>query len=73
MPNKCKRCGQDVELDEIHLFVGGEERRRQVASSIGRKVSTCGKPYTPAEIEIYKGAYSTRKNGDLVRLRESDG
>ncbi len=73
MPNNCKRCGQAVDLNEIHVFSGGERRRAAIASSLGRKTSLCGRPYTPAEIEIYRGAYTTRKNGDLVRLKESDG
>ncbi len=73
MPNNCKRCGQDIDLNEIHVFHGGEKRRAAIAGSLGRKTSLCGKPYTAAEIQIYKGAYSTRKNGDLVRLKESDG
>lgn len=40
----CRRCGRETEPNEIHLFRGGEERRRAVEEGFKTKVTLCTNP-----------------------------
>ncbi len=56
---KCKRCGMEVEKNEIHIFNGGEARRLSIETASRCKTSLCGKPvdelfYEPITFEEAK-------------------
>ncbi len=40
----CKRCGKEMELNEIHIFRGGEDRRLILEKYYQTKVSLCTNP-----------------------------
>jgi hypothetical protein len=40
----CKRCGGDIESGEIHLFIGGENRRLIVEKMFRTKIIQCSNP-----------------------------
>lgn len=40
----CARCENPIEDREVHIFWGGEERRKKLETDIGSKVSLCDFP-----------------------------
>lgn len=40
----CRRCGRETEVNEIHLFRGGEERRYTIEKEFKTKVTLCTNP-----------------------------
>ncbi len=48
---KCVRCGKECERDEIHIFNGGEERRRKVEECFKTKVSLCSETIIYEEVK----------------------
>ncbi len=48
----CKRCGKKIEVGEIHLFRGGEDRRLYIEKMLKTKVTQCSNPPPPEYWEI---------------------
>lgn len=66
--SECRRCGQDVPANTLHIFWGGEERRAKLEKLIGRPVTLCANPLSEAELQELKTPYTSDGQGKLVPL-----
>ena len=48
----CTRCEKVIGNQEVHIFWGGEERRKTLEAQIGSKVSLCDFPMPRVETPI---------------------